>query len=177
MVCDFCHTHDAVIFLEQVNAKGQKRKINMCLQCAQERGISNNPHSIESSIVDLFRELAAVTKRLQWENSRLCPVCGTSIAEIRKTALVGCPECYAIFKDDIRTVMQANGRDGTYTGSMPERLATVHSVLNDRMILQDKLDAAVAEEDYEKAALYRDYLRALENAPVSGEEPPELGEE
>ena len=50
---------------------------------------------------------------------------------------------------------------------MPQRLSSVHSVLNDRMILQNKLDAAVASEDYEKAAMYRDYLKALENEAVA----------
>ena len=36
------------------------------------------------------------------------------------------------------------------------------------MALQDKLNDAVAKEDYEKAAMYRDYLRALEKNAVSG---------
>ncbi len=168
MICDFCHERDAVIFLEQVNSNGQKRKINMCIECAMERGISSDPRSIEASIGDLFKELAVVTKRIVEENSRMCPVCGTSIGEIRKTGLAGCPECYSIFKADIRKFMEKRGISGTYSGTMPERLATVHSVLNDRIILQNKMEAAVAEENYEKAAMYRDYLKALENTAVTG---------
>ena len=52
---------------------------------------------------------------------------------------------------------------------MPARLASFHSVLNDRIALQNKLNDAVAHEDYEKAAMYRDYLHALEKHPVSGD--------
>ena len=54
---------------------------------------------------------------------------------------------------------------------MPDRLANMRSVLNDRVVLQDKLSKAVENEEYEKAAMYRDYLKALENSSVAdGEE-------
>lgn len=167
MLCDFCHERDAVIFLEQVSGSGQKRKINMCVECAIQRGISPDPKSIESSIGDLFKELSDITRRVQAENSRMCPVCGINVGEIRKTGHVGCPECYAIFKNDIRRYLSSKGIKGSYTGSMPARLATVRSVLTDRVVLQNKLNDAVANEDYEKAAMYRDYLKALEKTPVS----------
>lgn len=167
MVCDFCNERDAVIFLEQVDSNGQKRKINICMECAMERGISPNPKSIESSIGELFKEIANVSKKIIADNSRMCPVCGTSIASIRKSKIVGCPECYAIFKADIRKILNDKGISSFYTGSMPERLSTVHSVLNDRVALQNKMEDAVAHEDYEKAAMYRDYLKALENSAVA----------
>ncbi len=179
MLCDFCREREAVIFLEQMTGSGQKRKINMCAECAIERGISSDPKSIESSIGDLFKELASISKRIQRKNNRLCPVCGISVGDIRKTGRVGCPECYSIFKDDIRKYMMGKGIKGVYTGSMPARLSGMHSVLNDRIILQDKLSKAIENEEYEKAAMYRDYLRALEKVPVAdGEEesPPEQGE-
>ena len=171
MLCDFCHEREANIFLEQLSNNGQRRKINICMECALERGISSNPKSIESSIGDLFEELASVTKRIRRDNNRLCPVCGLSIGEIRTSGRVGCPECYSIFKDDIRKYLYSKNVKGMYTGSMPSRLANMHSVLNDRIMLQDKLNAAVEKEDYEKAAMYRDYLKALENKSVAdGEE-------
>ena len=51
---------------------------------------------------------------------------------------------------------------------MPQRLSTFRSVLTDRIMLQNKLNAAVEDENYEKAAMYRDYLKALEKKAVSG---------
>ncbi len=167
MLCDFCREREAVIFLEQMTSTGQKRKINMCAECAMERGISPDTKNIESSIGDLFKELATITKKLQKENSRMCPVCGSSIGEIKKSGKVGCPECYSIFKDDIHQYLVGKGVKGVYTGTMPARLASMRSVLNDRIILQNKLSAAIQNEEYEKAAMYRDYLRALEKNPVA----------
>lgn len=168
MVCDFCHENEAVIFIEQVSSSGQKRKIGMCMECAIARGISSDPKSIESSIGNLFNEITANVKKLEKENNRLCPVCGTSLAEIKKTGFTGCPECYAIFKDEIQKILLTKGISGNYTGSMPSRLASFKSVLNDRIALQNKLNDAVQKEDYEKAAMYRDYLHALEKNPVAG---------
>lgn len=171
MICDFCHEREAVIFVEQVSSDGQKRKINMCTECAIARGISPDPKKIESSIIgDLFNELTLTARKLELENNRMCPVCGTSLTEIKKTGHAGCPECYAVFKDQMRTYLTEQGITGAYTGSMPARLASFHSVLNDRIAIQNKLDEAVAKEDYEKAALYRDYLHALEKRTVSGDE-------
>ena len=51
---------------------------------------------------------------------------------------------------------------------MPKRLKNFHSVLNDRIVLKSKLEESIKNEDYEKAAIYRDYLKALEKSPVSG---------
>jgi protein arginine kinase activator len=167
MLCDFCKEREAVIFLEQMSGNGQKRKINMCAECAIDRGISSDPRSIEASIGDLFKELANISRKMQRESRRMCPVCGISVGEIRKKGMVGCPECYAIFKDDIRKYIMGKGIKGVYTGSMPERLSNMRSVLNDRIVLQDKLSKAIENEEYEKAAMYRDYLRALEKVPVA----------
>ena len=53
---------------------------------------------------------------------------------------------------------------------MPNRLSTFRSVLTDRIALQAKLEESIKNEDYEKAAIYRDYLKALEKSPVAGGE-------
>lgn len=169
MECDFCHEREAVIFVEQVSTGGAKRKINMCMECAVAHGISPDPKNIEANIGDLFKELAESAKKIQIDNNRMCPVCGTSLSEIKKSSHTGCPECYAIFKEQITQFLESRGITGTYSGSMPARLASFRSVLNYRIMLQNKLNDAVQKEDYERAALYRDYLHALEKQPVSGD--------
>lgn len=167
MICDFCGERDAVIFLEQLSSNGQKRKINICMECALERGISTDPKSIEKSIGGLFKELAAVSRKAREDSARMCPVCGMSVGEIRRNKIAGCPECYAIFSQDIHTVLSKEGINGEYSGDMPKRLSSFKSVLTDRIMLQNKLEDAVSREDYEKAAMYRDFLRALEKKSVA----------
>ena len=50
---------------------------------------------------------------------------------------------------------------------MPLRVKEFRHALTDRADLQAKLDEAVRTENYEKAAVYRDYLRALEKSSVA----------
>jgi protein arginine kinase activator len=167
MLCDFCHERDAVFFIEQVGPSS-RRKLNICMECAVKRGITPDPQSLEKSVGGLFAELAHVSQQIEGEDPRVCPVCGTSVISIRKTGCIGCPECYAIFKKEIQELLKARGQTGPYTGTMPRRLASFRSLLTDRIELQAKLEESIKKEDYEKAALYRDYLRALEKKPVAG---------
>ena len=64
-------------------------------------------------------------------------------------------------------MMFGKNQQQIYSGSLPQRISSFKSVLNDRVALQIKLDQAVKEENYEKAAMYRDYLKALEKSSVA----------
>lgn len=165
MICDFCNDKIAFFFIE-LHGPVNKQKLNLCRECAAKLGVSQDPKAISS----IFADLAELSKKLDAKNSKMCPVCGTSLLNIRKTKSVGCPECYSIFKDEIRQILCTQGVSGPYTGSMPHRLANFRSVLNDRIVLQTKLEESLKREDYEKAAVYRDYLKALEKTPVVGDE-------
>lgn len=168
-VCDFCHTNAAVFFIEQMG-QDSHRKLNLCMDCAAKHGVTPDPKSLGKSLGGLFAQLAKISRKLAEEANQVCPVCGTSLATIKKSRTAGCPECYAIFKDDIAAILKDHGMSGAYTGRMPNRLRNFRSVLNDRIVLRTKLEESLKNEDYEKAALYRDYLRALEKPCVAGGE-------
>ncbi|MFA6856150.1 MAG: UvrB/UvrC motif-containing protein [Treponema sp.] len=166
MLCDFCHKREAVFFIEQTG-KTFRKKINICMECAVKHGLSPDPQKIQRSIGSLFEEISQAEKAGNPEENRLCPVCGRSLAAIRRTGRTGCPECWEIFKSELSSILSERGISGPYTGSMPRRVGSFRSVLTDRMDIETKLEESVKNEDYEKAAVYRDYLRALEKRPVS----------
>lgn len=170
MLCNFCHKNEAVFFIEQVNKEGSRR-ISICMECAVKYGISPDPKTIQQSISSLFAEVAK--SDIDPDTQKLCPVCGCSLAVIKKTGKAGCPECYAIFKNEIAENMQERNIKGPYTGSLPLRIAGFHSRLTDRVDIQAKLEESVRNEDYEKAAVYRDYLKALDKPAVSDSSMPE----
>lgn len=165
MLCDLCHQREATFFVEQTSKTG-KRKLHFCVECVKERGFSTDPKDISKALNSLFAEYFEGTKA----NDLVCPVCGQKLSKILLTGLVGCPECYEIFKDKIIDYLKKNNVYGEYTGSMPKRLASFRSPLTDRIEVQKKLEKAIENEDYEKAAFYRDYLHAIENKPVSDAE-------
>ncbi len=104
-------------------------------------------------------------------NVKVCSVCGTSYDEIVKTQKIGCPECYYTFEQEFRETLKTHGVTGDYKGSLPKRLKGYKSTLVSRVDMQLKLEEAIEKEEYEKAALYRDYLRVLNNTKVtSGED-------
>ena len=160
MLCDMCAQREAVIFIQQLSING-KKEVHLCEACAREQGV------IEAAGEKISMNLSSLANGLAYEK-KLCPVCARGIDEIRKTLHAGCPECYAAFKDEIRSMLGAKGVDLPYTGSMPKKLAYFRSLLTDRMAIQSKLKESLACEDYEKAAKYRDFLKTLERPAVSG---------
>lgn len=166
MICDFCHQREATFFVEQSSKTG-KRKLHFCAECVKERGFSTDPKEISKALNSLFTEYF----KNQSSKDLICPVCSQHLSKILLTGFTGCPECYEIFKNDIIKYLEKHNAYGTYTGSMPKRIASFRSPLTDRIEVQKKLEQAVENEDYEKAAFYRDYLHAIENKPVTdGEE-------
>ena len=168
-VCDLCGENPAVLFIEQTNANG-KRKLNLCFECAREHGVSPDSKTIGRSLAALFDSLLGRKTPAKKEESKLCPVCGASVKEIQMTRKAGCPECYAIFKTEVKDVFKKIGVLSPYKGTLPKRLKNFRSVLTDRIVIQAKLEESLKREDYERAAVYRDYLKALEKTPVSGGE-------
>lgn len=162
MICDLCNKRQAIFFIEQ-NSKTGNRKLNFCAECIQKRGISTDPKELSKSLNSLFSEVYDQKKSEDF----LCPVCGQKLSFIKMTGITGCPECYEIFKTHIIEYMKNESIFGQYTGDMPKRLIGFRSPLTDRVEVQKKLEEAIQNEDYEKAAFYRDYLHAIENKPVS----------
>lgn len=167
MICDLCNEREAILYIEQAN-EGGKRKLNLCYECAKENGVSPDSKTIGRSLALLFDAFLGRPKRVSPDDTQLCPVCGTSLTTIKVLRQAGCPECYAIFKNEIAEVLKKVGVTMPYNGTMPKRLKNFRSVLTDRIVLQAKLEESLKREDYEKAAIYRDYLRALEKSPVAG---------
>ena len=168
MICDLCGENEAVLFIEQTSGNA-KRKLNLCVDCAKANGVSPDSKTIGRSLALLFDSLLGRSKfQPKAEDNRLCPVCGISVKEITMTRKTGCPECYSIFKNEVNDVFKKIGALPPYKGSLPKRLKNFRSVLTDRIVLQAKIEESLKTEDYEKAAVYRDYLKALEKSPVSG---------
>lgn len=169
MTCDLCKENEASIFLEQFNGIS-KRKLNLCFECARAYDISDKSKKNNVESLSTLFDIVFNKKKISPDDTVLCPVCGISLSEIKRSKQTGCPECYEIFKNEIKEVLKNIGVKGSYTGTMPKRIKNFRSVLTDRIALQSKLEESIKNEDYEKAAIYRDYLKALEKSPVYGGE-------
>lgn len=164
MKCDICHEKQAVIFVRQMTGQ-TSLELHLCADCARERGFSATDSKLELSLSGLLSGIVDNQSLLNSKN-RACPVCGKSLKDIIDNKKAGCPECYINFTKEIMAQLKLDGIESSYTGSLPQQLAHFKSSLTDRMLLQSKLEKAIHEEDYEKAAVYRDRLRVLEKSSV-----------
>jgi protein arginine kinase activator len=173
MKCDICKKRDAVIFLQQVTADS-RREIHLCIDCARERGLYTDGEKLVMSFPAMFAEILPRQKQIR-DAEKICPVCGRTLSQITRDLAFGCPECYTYFSDEIKGLQKKQGIKGPWTGVLPRRLGKQKSSLPARTLLQIKLEESVAREDYEKAAIYRDRLRLLENAARSVDIPINCG--
>ncbi len=162
MKCDVCHEKDAVIFVRQVTNSSTK-ELYLCADCAEKKGITENSSNANFTLGGLLGNLLGNQKS---EKNKVCPTCGRKFLHIQKEKTVGCPECYTVFKDELREILKGMGVTKSYSGSLPNRLENFKSSLTDRVMLQEKLQCAIQEENYEKAAIYRDKLKMLENSSI-----------
>ena len=94
---------------------------------------------------------------------KTCNVRGSTIDDIVKAGSIGCPECYYTFRNEFREALSQFNVPVEYEGTLPKGTKEYHSNLVDKTNMQIKLEQAVEAEEYEKAALYRDYLKVLNN--------------
>ena len=165
MICDICREKEATIEIKRSDMTGKTVCVNICADCARARGISPEKNDLAVSVVQLIKKIA---QKKFADDNRCCPVCGQKVSVIRDEFRAGCPECYAVFKEEIKEALKNRGISSYYTGTLPRRISTFRSSLTDRLAIQAKMFRAVECEEYEKAAVYRDYLRALEKQPVFG---------
>jgi len=158
MICDVCKTNHATVFLTQI-VDGKMQKVNLCDACSKEKGVTD-PTGF--ALADLLLGLGAAEEIERGGGSQKCPVCGLSQADFKKTGRFGCARCYDTFADGLGEMLKPMHRGTEHVGKIPARLFKSMRRSQEIRELQDQLDHAVAEEDYETAAELRDRLRVLE---------------
>ena len=81
--------------------------------------------------------------------------------EFQKCGMLGCANCYQAFKEPMTALLQRVHGNTQHAGRVP---GGVHSGTSIRMNidrLKQKLQKAIADEEYEQAAKLRDAIRAL----------------
>ena len=87
-----------------------------------------------------------------------CSVCGFTFDDIIRTKSIGCPNCYETYKEEFHNSLAQLNIKTIYKDTVTKK-----DILLDKAILLKKMKKAVESENYEKAAVYRDCLKALSN--------------
>ena len=160
--CDSCGEKPATIKVRQVNKDGTSTEVEVCADCAKEKGISG----VETIKIDVTKVLDEIRSKVDEEDKKLvCEGCGMSFAEFKRQGRLGCSTCYTSFVERLEPIVRRIQGAGQHVGKTTK---SGRKKARERMSvrrLREDLKTAIQDEDYEKAAELRDQLnRAEENA-------------
>ena len=97
-----------------------------------------------------------------------CEACGMAQRRFEKVGRFGCEKCYVTFKGGLKPLLRKIHFGGRHYGKIPGKW-TSEDLLNFRIKrLETKLRKAVADEDFEDAARFRDRIREMEGQGTDG---------
>ncbi len=177
MKCERCHKEEAEVHIKQ-SVDGEVREYHLCRACARELAQEGVIPQLELDwpVSNLLGALwgqssGAVRSPSRPSASLVCPRCGMSFAEFRKTGKFGCAGCYDAFREMIQPLLRKVQGNTVHRGRRPgDPLADSRSPSGvaaqgsgEVERLREELKRAVAEERYEQAAELRDRIRVLES--------------
>ncbi len=159
--CDCC-PNPAVVH-ETVVHSGIQTEVHLCAEHAEQRGYilpsATGPALIVGKLLQQVQSAAA-------RPANACASCGTTMATVRETGLVGCPLCYRHFEDALGAVIsRAQAGASVHVGRHPAHAADLVDRAAMRNRLARELREAVSREEYERAAKLRDRLHAIGGSP------------
>jgi protein arginine kinase activator len=159
MLCDICKQNIAKVHLTQI-IEGKTKKVDLCEACSKAKGI-DDPTGF--SLADLLLGLGAAQDLEQGsgKGGGRCPACGFTQADFKKQGRLGCPECYVAFAEGLEGMLKTMHKGTRHVGKMPQSLQQSKDYEDRVRVLQRKLEKAVADEDFEHAAVIRDEIKQV----------------
>lgn len=147
---------------------GNKTETKLCEVCAQEDnniGLAAAPNwMLQNIFAELFNQSIGGHQQVNLSRTKpvQCEQCGFTDVDFSKVGKLGCPKCYEVFENKLDPVLRRVHGYPTHTGKIPSRTGGNLGIRREMEELKQKLQEAVANEEYEKAAEIRDKIRNLE---------------
>jgi protein arginine kinase activator len=172
MTCDRCGQREAVVNYIDIEA-GIKKAQWLCEECAADVGLQLPGHeplaglgATGSGLHDFLGNSLNPTREIGEEpaasTALVCAACGYTFEQLTTTGLLGCPECYVVFREQLLPVLRRYHRATTHLGKAPHLRGPRAELRLEIARLRHALEAAVGREDYEEAARLRDVIRDRE---------------
>lgn len=162
MECERCGEREASIHLTQVE-NDQMSTFHLCDSCAAEKGLEPGVQGGSALLADF---LAQMGKGINASPSAgACPFCGMTLADLKRTGRLGCPECYSQFEQHLRGILRKLHGGTQHAGKMYRPSAAEMNRAAQLVRLRRELQLAVDSEDFELAANLRDQIRRTEAEP------------
>ena len=176
MLCNICHKNTATIHIQEI-VGNEKKTLHLCQECATKKAQEDSSFqalNLAEVLYNISNQLSTEKKEdnaADQEHSGIfCTTCGWDYASFRKTGRLGCPDCYNAFYETLKSAIGAMHRGtthtgkipGTFQGKLPKHKPADRGILKRELEkLQNNLNIAVANEEFERAAILRDKINEL----------------
>ena len=157
-------------FVAPGHAENVVHEHRICEVCAQELNLPHTgvPQKAIQNIWNLLQLHKTKAQQTVFPKGPTCQDCGMTLEELRRRGRVGCQRDYEVFHEYLEELLErmhgAHGHVGRLPGIDEVELERIQRVTD----LQDKLELAIREEDYERAAGLRDEIKSLDEHEGTG---------
>ena len=151
MVCTVCGTEGAKTFFRKVN--GREVTLTLCPNCYARLYPAQESE-------DLFTAFVGNTQR--GASDKACRVCGTTLADFRRTGLLGCADCYTAFREELLPTLRFVQGRLRHEGKSPSADAEKHyDEVLDLVREQEDLKERIKEAEHVRDGAEVNRLRGL----------------
>ena len=177
MTCDICAKKKATVHLTEI-VDEQMSEMHLCEECARQKSAQMEQQfglaDLLAGLSDFTKTPSATSKEAE-KTALKCASCGLLYEDFRKFGRLGCGECYMSFKEHLSGLLRKIHGSHKHLGKSPASAqsapasgaGTVVATISPAQALEDlkkQLYMAIHAEDFEKAVLLRDKIRALEQS-------------
>lgn len=162
--CEHCDA-EATVFVTAVSA-GQVTTRAYCEAHAREEGLLD-PHAFD--LLPMEAPTPQTTELLA-PRGKTCPNCGFSQREFEKRGRVGCATCYSTFGVEVRSMLPRIHAGTLHLGKLPRKALEAQAVGSRLKHYQSELQRAIAAEEFEAAARFRDKINETQALLTTGGE-------
>ena len=166
MMCEDCGLRPAKFHLMTI-INGDRVERNLCPTCMAKHqkqlpGLDfSNLAGILNSILEGTRGAEEQARQDAQFEGCVCEQCGMTYLEFQKCGMLGCASCYQAFRTPMTSLLQRVHGNTQHAGRVPDGAHSGTSIRMNIDRLRQKLQKAIADEEYEQAAKLRDAIRAL----------------
>lgn len=168
MLCEICKEKEATLHLTKI-VNGVKEERHICEDCAKkEKGINIindlniSPSFSFQNILSGFLDYMNSSTSSNISNEIVCENCGKTYREFKESGLLGCENCYSVFKSSVLPIIKRVQLSTEHCGKIPVKSGKYIIKQKEIIKLKEELQKAIAIEEYEKAAEIRDKIKELE---------------
>lgn len=160
MHCEECGKNPATVSITVTTGNGVSTR-HLCPECMKKMEFTLAKGDVQGFLSSILSMLKPVAKTET--PGPVCSQCGLNYAEFEQTGRLGCAQCYRDFSEQLKPLLQRIHGRSQHAGRKPASFVPdPKDELESRMQeLRQKMEEAVALENFEEAASCRDALRAL----------------